>query len=158
DEVTVYPPVVYLRPCASVSLEITGHYEDGQARDLSEQPGVALAFGTGSAAQVGTNGVVLNLPADDTPIGSFDGADSAVVPIRVLAPDDLSLCSGATTTTTVPPSSSTTTTTMEPGATTTTSTAPAASSTTVTTTTAPASSTTSTTVPAACQGDTDCDD
>jgi hypothetical protein len=58
--ITVYLPVVYLQPCATSSLKVTGHYEDGVARDLSEQPGLSLTFATGSAAQSGPGGVVLN--------------------------------------------------------------------------------------------------
>src|SRR5262245_56064618 len=35
QSISVYPAVVYLRRCSSASLEITGHYDDGVARDLS---------------------------------------------------------------------------------------------------------------------------
>jgi hypothetical protein len=163
DNITVYPPVVYLRPCASASLEITGHYEDGQARDLSFQPGLTMSFATGSAERSGASEVVLNDPLDDTLIVTFDGVDSAVVPIRVLAPDDLSLCTGATTTTTTAPPSPTTTSSTSPLPSTTTSTIVPGETTTTTDTAPPASptttsTTTSSTVPSPCQDDTGCDD
>jgi len=34
QSITVDPPIVHLRPCEVVLLEITGHYDDGTARDL----------------------------------------------------------------------------------------------------------------------------
>jgi hypothetical protein len=156
NSITVYPPVVHLQPCTTASLEITGHYEDGVARDLSEQPDLVLTFATGSAAPSGAGVVVLNEPFDDTLIVTFDGVDSAAVPIRALVPDDVGPCGAATTTTTtIPPS--TTSTTIAPDSPTTTSTTTPEASTTTSTTTTPASTTTSTSSPA-CQADADCDD
>ncbi len=176
SRITVYPPVVYLRPCGTATLEVTGHYDDGVARDLSEQAGLALTFATGNAARSGGSGVVLNEPLDDMLTITFDGVDSAPVPIRVLAPDDLRLCGGeptsstttvpsstTTTSSTIPSSSSTTTTAPTPTTTTTTpetsttTTTPDTSTTTSSTTTPPPSTTTST-LPPSCQSDTDCDD
>src|SRR5262249_36980214 len=79
--ITVYPPVVYLQPCATASLEITGHYDDGVARDLSAQPGLSMTFAAGNAAQEGASGIVLNSVLDDSVTLSFDGVDSPPVPI-----------------------------------------------------------------------------
>ena len=87
DSIAVYPPVVYLRPCATASLQITGQYEDGVARDLTEQPGLDFRFASGNAARSGANGVVLNQPEGDTLTVSFDGVESAPIPIRVLGPN-----------------------------------------------------------------------
>ncbi len=144
NSITVYPPVVYLRPCATASLGVTGHYEDGVARDLSAQPGLGLVFATGNATRSGASGVVLNEALGDTLTVSFDGVDSAPVPIRALVPDDLGPCGAETTTTTTPETSTTTTTTtLEPS---------------TTTSTTPAPSTTTTTLPPACLADADCDD
>lgn len=100
NSITVYPPVVYLQPCATSSLKVTGHYEDGVARDLSEQPGLSLTFATGSAAQSGPGGVVLNEALDDVLTVTIKGIDSAPVPIRALVPDDFGSCDAETTTTT----------------------------------------------------------
>ncbi len=165
NSITVYPPVVYLQPCTTATLEVTGHYEDGVDRALSLQPGLSMAFTTGSAAQSGAGGVVLNEELDDTLTVTFDGVDSAPVPIRALVPDDLGACGAETTTTTTVPPSTTSTSTPDP-ATTTTTTAPGSSTTTTTTptpetsstTTTPASSTTTSTLLPACQADADCDD
>ena len=172
ESVTVYPPVVYLRRCATASLEITGHYDDGIARDLSAHPGLGLSFATGNAVQSGVSGVTLNEALDDTLTVTFDGLDSAPVPIRALGShDDAGSCGvGSTTTTTLPPSNTTTssTTSLDPSTTTSTSTTTTPeSSTTTTTTTTPETSTTTTlepstttttTLPAGCQADADCDD
>ena len=174
DSITVYPPVVYLRPCgAPATLEITGHYDDGVARDLSAQPGLSLTFATGSAAQSGASGVVLSEARDDTLVVTFAGVDSTPVPLRALvSDDDPDTCGGGSTTTTTssPPATSTTTagpsstttttstttptTTTTPETSTTTTTAPEAS----TTTTVDTSTTTTTTLTPSCQTDTDCDD
>src|SRR5262249_59636598 len=64
--ITVYPPVVYLQPCATASLEITGHYDDGVARDLSAQPGLSMTFAAGNAPQDGATGIVLNSGLDES--------------------------------------------------------------------------------------------
>lgn len=135
DSITVYPPVVNLQPCTTASLEITGHYADGIARDLSAQPDLGLTFAIGNAAQSGVTEVVLDEPLDDTLIVTFDGVDSALVPIRALVPDGFVSCDAGTTTTT----------TLE-------------TSTTTSTTTTPTSSTTTSTLPPVCQADADCDD
>src|SRR5262249_28810965 len=89
---------------------------------------------------------VLNEPADDTLIITFDGVDSAPVPIRALVPDDIGPCGAATTTTTTVPPSPTSTT------------GPSDSSTTSSTTTTPLPSTTTSTLSPGCQADADCDD
>jgi hypothetical protein len=116
SSITVYPPVVYLRPCGTATLEVTGHYEDGVARNLSAQPGLRLAFAAGNAVQSGVNGVQLDQPLDDTVTVTIDGIDSARVQIRVISPDDLELCEGTPTTTTssTTPAPSTTTSTLPP--------------------------------------------
>src|SRR5262249_55907614 len=146
DSITVYPAVVYLLPCTTATLEVTGHYQDGVDRALSLQPGLSMTFATGSAAQSAGGGVVLNEPADDTLIITFDGVDSAPVPIRALVPDDIGPCGAATTTTTIVPPSPTSTT------------GPADASTTSSPATTPAPSTTTSTLLSVCQADADCDD
>ena len=143
QSISVYPPVVYLRPCASASLEITGHYADGVARDLSAQAGLRFSFAEGNAAQTRSDGVVLNDALDDTLTITLDGIDSAPVPIRALPTDGAGPCVPSTTTTTFTTTTSTTTTL--PASTTT--------STTIVDTT-----TTSTTLPPQCQEPVDCDD
>jgi len=146
DSITIYPPVIHLQPCTTQSLEITGHYADGVARDLSEQPDLVLTFATGNAAAGGTGVVVLNEPADDSLVVTFDGVDSGVVPIRALVPDDAGPCgAGTTTTTTIPPSTTSTTIAPDPSTTTSTTTTPEASTTTSTTNAPDSSTTTSTT-------------
>jgi pimeloyl-ACP methyl ester carboxylesterase len=165
--ITIYPPVVYLQPCGTASLVVTGHYEDGVDRDLSAQPGVRMTFATGNAAQSGASGIVLNSVLDDAVTISFDGIDGSPVPIRALVPDDLGSCVVATTSTTTLPSTTSTTvtapstttttsTTLESTATSTTTTPE--TSTTVSTTTTPASSTTTSTLAPGCQADPECDD
>ena len=145
NSITVYPPVVYLLPCTTATLEVTGHYQDGVDRALSLHPGLSMTFATGSAAQSGGGGVVLNEAADDTLTVTFDGVDSAPVPIRALVPDDLGLCDAETTTTTTGPSPTSTTGPSDP-------------STTTSTTTTPVPSTTTSTLSPVCQADADCDD
>jgi uncharacterized delta-60 repeat protein len=168
--ITIYPPVVYLQPCGTTSLVVTGHYQDGVDRDLSAQPGTRMTFAAGNAAQSGASGVVLNAVSGDAVIISFDGVDSPAVPIRALIPDDLGSCVVATTSTTTLPS--TTSTTITAPSTTSTTTAPQASTTTTSTTldstttttpvtsttSTPASSTTTSTLAPGCQADTECDD
>src|SRR5262249_543664 len=154
--ITVYPPVVYLQPCATASLEITGHYDDGVARDLSAQPGISMTFAAGNAAQEGASGIVLNSVLDDSVTLTFHGLHPPPVPIAPRAPDALAPCVAQTTppppplppatspTVTAPPSTSTiqtSTTTSTTTLATTTTTAPE-TSTTVSTTTTPSSSTT----------------
>jgi hypothetical protein len=162
--ITVYPPVAYLLPCGTATLEVTGHYDDGVARDLSSQPGLSMMFATGNAAQSGASGIVVNAVLDDSVTVTYDGVDSAPIPIRALVPDDLGSCvvDTTSTTTTLPSTTSTTTTapsttTTQDAATTTTTTMPEASTTTSTTTT-PASSTTTSTLAPGCQSDAECDD
>src|SRR5262249_10464468 len=148
--------VVYLHPCSSASLEITGHYDDGVARDLSQQPGLSFTFADGHAAQSGPGSVVLNDALDDTLTVTFDGVDSAPVPITAIPTDDASSCGATTTTppsTTLPPSSTSSSSTTTLVASTTTSSAPEGS-----TTTTAATPTSTTTTPPGCRGFADCDD
>ena len=170
SNITMYPPVVYVQPCGTVTLAVTGHYDDGVARDLSSQPGLSMTFATGNATRSGASGVVLNAVSDDSVIVSFDGVDSPAVPIRALVPDDLGSCVVATTSTTTLPSTTSTTitapstTTTAPQASTTTTSTTLDSTTTTTatpetsTTSTPASSTTTTTLAPGCQTDAECDD
>src|SRR5262245_49277451 len=90
--ITVSPSVVHLRPCETVTLEITGHFDDGTTQDLSLEPGLVFAFETGNAAQNGPSSVITNGTLDDTLTVTFDGVDSVPVPILVVSPQDLSLC------------------------------------------------------------------
>src|SRR5262249_15540589 len=143
QSISVYPPVVYLRPCSSASLEITGHYDDGVARDLSAQAGLQFTFAEGSAARTGSGDVVLNEALDDTLTITFDSLDSAPVPIRALPDDGAGPCVASTT-------STTSTTTTSPASTTT--------STTSTSTTIVDTNTTTTTLAPQCQQSGDCDD
>jgi hypothetical protein len=55
NDITIYPPVVYLQPCGTASLTVTGHYQDGVDRDLSAQAGLSMTFATGNAAQSGAS-------------------------------------------------------------------------------------------------------
>src|SRR4029077_4800745 len=145
DGITVSPPILQLRPCETVTLEITGHYDDGTTRDLSAEPGLVFAFETGNAAQNGPSSVVMNGTLDDALTITFDGIDSVPVPILIVSPQDLSLCVvvGTSTTTTQPPVTTTTSTTTTTSSTTTTST------TVLPTTTTPAPPTTTSTLPPA---------
>jgi pimeloyl-ACP methyl ester carboxylesterase len=147
QSISVYPPVVYLRPCSSASLEITGHYDDGVARDLSAQGGLRFSFAAGSAVRTGSGDVVLNEALDDTLTITLDGIDSAPVPIRALPNDGAGPCVASTSTTT---STSSTTTATSPASTTTSST--------TTSTTVVDTTTTTTTLAPQCQQSGDCDD
>src|SRR5262249_31485578 len=158
ESISVYPPVVYLHPCSSASLEITGHYDDGVARDLSQQPGLSFTFADGHAAQSGPGSVVLNEPLDDTLTVTFDGVDSAPVPISAIPTDGAVPCAGGTTTTTVPPPSTSSSTTTTLAASTTTSTTTLPGVTTTTSTSVVDTTTTTSTPPSGCQVDADCDD
>src|SRR5262245_22655304 len=140
ESITVSPPVVHLRPCETVTLEITGHFDDGTTQDLSLEPGLVFAFETGNAAQNGPSSVVMNGTRDDALTVTLEGVDSMPVPILVVSPQDLSLCVviGTSTTTTQPATTTTSTTTTS---TTTTSTMLQS------TTTTPAPPTTTSTLP-----------
>ena len=144
ESITVDPPIVHLRPCEVVLLEILGHFDDGSVRDLQLEFNLTFTFEEGIAQRAGTDTVVDNVGLDDTLIVSLDGIDSPPVPLIVIDPQDRSFCpivvTTSTTTTTSAPSTTTssttstsTTTTLQTG--TTTPTTP--SSTTTTTTTLP---------------------
>ena len=109
SNITIYPPVAYVQPCGTVTLVVTGHYDDGVARDLSSQPGLSMTFATGNATRSGASSVVLNAVSGDSVVVTFDGIDSPAVPIRALVPDDLGSCVVATTSTTTLPSTTSTT-------------------------------------------------
>ena len=86
SNITIYPPVAYVQPCGTVTLAVTGHYDDGVARDLSAQPGLSMTFATGNATRSGASGVVLNAVTDDSVIVSRWRESGG--PIRALVPDD----------------------------------------------------------------------
>ena len=76
ETITVSPPVLELRPCEEATLEITGHYDDGTTRDLSQDPGLAYDFETGNAAQNGPGVVVMLGSLDDSLTLELDGVES----------------------------------------------------------------------------------
>src|SRR5262245_17834039 len=92
ESIAVDPPIVHLRPCEVVLLEITGHYDDGTARDLQLEFGLTFRTAENFARRAGTNTIVDNFGLDDTLTVSLDGVDSAPVPIVVVSPEDGSLC------------------------------------------------------------------
>src|SRR5262249_55234000 len=118
--------------------EITGHYDDGTARDLQLEFDLTFTFAEGNGRRAGTRTVVDNVGLDDTLTVSLDGVDSPPVPLIVVDPQDRSLCPIVATTTAPtpgpPPTRSTTRTTSPP---TTTTTPPGASTTTPAPTTTP---------------------
>ena len=100
ESITVDPPTVHLRPCEVVLLEITGHYDDGTARDLQLEFDLTFTFAEGNGRRAGTRTVVDNVGLDDTLTVSLDGIDSPPVPLIVVDPQDRSRCPGGGTSTT----------------------------------------------------------
>src|SRR5262245_44265639 len=115
ESITVDPPIVHLRPCEVVILEILGHFDDGTTRDLQPEFDLTFTFEQGNGRRAGTSTVVDNVGLDDTLTVSLDGVDSPPVPLIVDDPQDRSLCpiivTTSTTTTTSAPSTTTTSTT-----------------------------------------------
>jgi hypothetical protein len=83
----VYPAAAHLRLGGTETLEITGEYDDGVDRDLSDLPGLAFAFAEGHASRSGTSGVKLNERLDDVLTISYQGVASPEVKIRALPPE-----------------------------------------------------------------------
>jgi pimeloyl-ACP methyl ester carboxylesterase len=81
---TVDPPTVYLEPGYPRRLTVTGTFDDGIVRDLSEHPGMTFAFAAGHASQAGTNGVTLNTRQDDEVTITYLGVSAPAVPIHAL--------------------------------------------------------------------------
>jgi hypothetical protein len=86
ERITVEPPIVHMRPCEVVLLEITGHYDDGTARDLQLEFDLTFTFAEEIAQRAGTRTVVNNVGLDDVLTVSLDGIDSAPIPLLVVTP------------------------------------------------------------------------
>jgi pimeloyl-ACP methyl ester carboxylesterase len=83
----VYPAAAHLKLGGTETLEITGQYDDGVDRDLSDLPGLAFAFAEGHASRSGTSGVTLNERLDDTLTITYQGVVAPEVKIRALPPE-----------------------------------------------------------------------
>ena len=83
----VYPEAAHLKLGGTETLEITGEYSDGVARNLSQIAGLGFAFTEGHASRSGTNGVTLNERLDDVLTISYQGVTSPEVRIRALPPE-----------------------------------------------------------------------
>lgn len=84
EAITVYPATVYLQPCDSASLEISGHYADTVVRSLAAVPDLSFAFAEGHADRSGARGVQLLQTTDDTLTVSLGEVSSPPVAIRAL--------------------------------------------------------------------------
>ena len=82
-----YPSAAHLKVGGTETLEITGQYDDGVERDLSQLAGLAFAFAEGHASKSGTSGVTLDERLDDTLTITYQGVSSPEVRIRALPPE-----------------------------------------------------------------------
>jgi pimeloyl-ACP methyl ester carboxylesterase len=86
QSISVYPASVYLSPGSAESLEITGAYDDGMSRDLSDLSGLTFDFAEGHASATAQNAVTLNDATDDSFTVTYQGVTSPSVPIHMLPP------------------------------------------------------------------------
>lgn len=81
ESLSVHPPSLFMAPGQTHSLEITGRYDDGVTRDLSQVDELEFSFTGAHTARVGNNHVALKEPVNDVLVVSLGGVSSPEVPI-----------------------------------------------------------------------------